>query len=63
MRLSKRKKLNRYDKFDLKFYSRVQRGYYKICLKRKNYMKINSNLEMEYNKKIIIDKVLKLISK
>ena len=63
MRLSKRKKLNRYDKFDHKFYSKVQRGYYKICFKRKNYMKINSNLEMEYNKKIITDKVLKLISK
>ena len=26
-------------------------------------MKINSNLEIEYNKKIIADKVLKLISK
>jgi len=62
LRLKKRKKLNRYDKFNSKFYSEVQKGYFKIFSKRKNYMIIDSNLPINANKKIIINKILDLIS-
>ena len=62
LRLKKRKRLNRYDKFNSKFYSKVQKGYFKIFSKRKNYMIIDSNLPINANKKIIINKILDLIS-
>ena len=62
LRLKKRKRLNRYDKFNSKFYSKVQKGYFKIFSKRKNYMIIDSNLSINANKKIIINKILDLIS-
>ena len=62
LRLSKRKQLNRYDKFNYTFYTKVQNGYIKIEKKNpKKYMKINSNLDIHINKKLIIDKVEKLI--
>tara|TARA_B100000767_G_scaffold112225_1_gene107194 strand:- start:401 stop:1012 length:612 start_codon:yes stop_codon:yes gene_type:complete len=61
-RLSMRKKLNRYDKFKSVFYTRVQKGFIKIANKNRNkYLKINSNLDIKVNKKIIISKILKLI--
>ena len=62
LRLKKRKRLNRYDKFNSKFYSQVQKGYFKIFSKRKNYMIIDSNLPINVNKKIIINKILDLIN-
>ncbi len=62
LRLKKRKRLNRYDKFNSKFYSKVQKGYLKIFSKRKNYMIIDSNLPINVNKKIIINKILDLIN-
>ena len=61
-RLKKRKNLNRYDKFDYNFYERVQKGFIKILNKNpKKYMKVNSNLSIKYNKKIIQDKINDLI--
>ena len=57
-----RKRLNRYDKFNSTFYSKVQKGYFKIFSKRKNYMIIDSNLPINVNKKIIINKILDLIN-
>ena len=61
-RLLKRKKLNRYDKFKSGFYAKAQQGFLKILKKNpKNYMKINSNLSITDNKKIILDKIDKLI--
>ena len=61
-RLLKRKKLNRYDKFKSGFYAKAQQGFLKILKKNpKNYMKINSNLSIIDNKKIILDKIDKLI--
>jgi dTMP kinase len=61
-RLMKRKNLNRYDKFDNKFYSNVQKGFIKLQKKNsKKYMKIDSNLDIEYNEKIILDKIKSLI--
>jgi len=61
-RLMKRKNLNRYDKFNKSFYNKVQMGFLKI-LKRnpKNYMKIDSNLNINYNEKIILNKIKDLI--
>ena len=61
-RLKLRKSLNRYDKFDYNFYQKVQKGFLKLANKKKNkYLIINSNLEIEKNKKIIIEKINKLI--
>ena len=62
LRLSKRTNLNRYDKFNIHFYNKVQRGFIKIANKdKKKYLKINSNLDISINKKIIINKINKLI--
>ena len=62
LRLSKRKSLNRYDKFNNNFYEKVQNGFIKISQKKtKYYMKINYNLDIANNKKLIIDKIDKLI--
>ncbi len=60
-RLIKRKNLNRYDKFKLQFYSKVQNGFLKLSKNKKNYLIIDSNLSISHNKKIIINKVKKLI--
>ena len=61
-RLIKRKNLNRYDKFNYSFYDKVQKGFLIILSKnRKKYMKVNSNLDINYNKKIILNKINDLI--
>jgi len=61
-RLKLRKKLNRYDKFNISFYNKVQNGFIRIAKqKKKNYLIIDSNKEIEINKKIILDKINKLI--
>tara|TARA_B110001450_G_scaffold246500_1_gene260623 strand:+ start:86 stop:697 length:612 start_codon:yes stop_codon:yes gene_type:complete len=61
-RLLDRKKLNRYDNFDKSFYEKVQKGFLKILKQNpKKYMKIDSNLDIINNKKIIIKKVKNLI--
>ena len=61
-RLMKRKNLNRYDKFDNIFYDKVQKGFMKIYKKNpKKYMKINSNLDINNNEKIILNKINDLI--
>ena len=62
LRLSTRKKLNRYDKFKMLFYKKVQLGFIKISNKnKKKYLKINSNHNISTNKKIIINKISELI--
>ena len=62
LRLKQRKKLNRYDKFKMLFYKKVQLGFIKIANKYKNkYLKINSNHDIATNKKIIINKINELI--
>jgi dTMP kinase len=61
-RLIKRKNLNRYDKFNSIFYSKVQDGFIKILKQNpKKYMKINSNLSIKHNEKIILKKINDLI--
>jgi dTMP kinase len=62
IRLMKRKNLNRYDKFNSSFYEKVQKGFIKILKKKpKQYMKIDSNLNIKNNEKIILNKVNDLI--
>ena len=62
LRLKQRKKLNRYDKFKVLFYKKVQSGFIKISNKnKKKYLKINSNLNISINKKLVIKKINKLI--
>jgi dTMP kinase len=61
-RLLKRKNLNRYDKFNNNFYDKVQKGFLKILKKNpKKYMKIDSDLSIGHNKKIILNKIDNLI--
>ena len=62
-RLRKRKKLNRYDKFNKDFYKKVQKGFIKISNKKlKKYLIVDSNSEIKNNEKLIINKIVKLIS-
>ena len=56
-RLKKRKILNRYDKFNVTFYNKVQKGFLKISKNNKKYMIINSNNSLSINKKKIFDKI------
>ena len=61
-RLKLRKSLNRYDKFKNTFYDKVQKGYLKIAKKNaKKYQIINSNLNIETNKLLIVNKIERLI--
>ena len=61
-RLKKRKNLNRYDKFDYNFYSKVQKGFIRLANKNRNkYKIIDSNDEIELNKAIILEKINKLL--
>ena len=61
-RLKLRKSLNRYDKFKSTFYDKVQKGYLKIAKKNaKKYQIINSNLDIETNKILIVNKIERLI--
>ena len=62
IRLSKRKNLNRYDKFKFKLYKKIQKGYIKISKKKKNkYVIIDSNKPILINKKIITEEIDKFI--
>ena len=61
-RLKLRKSLNRYDKFDNIFYSKVQNGFIKLSRRnKKKYQIINSNLDINLNKSLILKKIDKLI--
>ena len=61
-RLKKRKNLNRYDKFNRNFYVKVQNGFLKLATKQKRkYCIIDSNLNIDLNKKLIISKIEKII--
>ena len=61
-RLKKRKSLNRYDRFNMTFYNKVQNGFIKLSRSKKdNYELINSNLDIKDNEKLILSKIDKLI--
>jgi len=61
LRLNKRTNKNRYDKFNFNFYNKVQKGFIKIARKKNNYLIINSNNTINYNKNLIIKKITRLI--
>ena len=62
IRLKSRKSLNRYDKFKINFYSKVQKGFLKLANKNKNkYKIIDSNLDIDLNTKIIINTIRNLV--
>ena len=61
-RLKQRKSLNRYDKFNTKFYEKVQKGFLKIAIKnKKKYKIIDSNLDIKKNQDLVIQTIKKLI--
>ena len=61
-RLKLRKSLNRYDKFKSEFYQKVQKGFLKLSSKnKKKYLIVNSNLDINKNESLIIQKIEKLI--
>ena len=60
-RLKKRKNKNKYDKFSFNFYNKVQNGFINLSKNQKKYFIINSNNDLIYNKKIVIEKIKKLI--
>jgi len=61
-RLKQRQSLNRYDKFKMSFYNKVQKGFLNLSKKQKNkYQLINSNLDIDNNEKLILDKIDRLI--
>ena len=61
-RLKKRKVLNRYDKFDINFYNKVQKGFLKLAsLNKKSYNIINTNNDIKKNEELIINQLKNLI--
>ena len=61
-RLKLRKSLNRYDKFNNRFYTKVQNGFLKLAnKKKKKYQIVNSNLDISYNEEKVIKKIKKLL--
>ena len=62
-RLSLRKNINKYDKFNYSFYEKVQKGFLKIARNNKNYIIIDSNNKsIKENSNIIIENIKKKIS-
>ena len=60
--LKKRKLLNRYDKFDMSFYTKVQKGFIKLSnANKKKYQLINSNLDIKENEHVILSIIDRLI--
>ena len=62
IRLKKRATLNKYDKFNYKFYNKVQKGFLKLAKKKKNYLIIDTNKEnINKSSQTIINKLKKII--
>ena len=52
-----------YDKFQMKFYNKVQNGFIKISKKNQsNYLIINSNLDIKKNKEIVVKKLKRILN-
>ena len=60
-RLNRRKNKNRYDKFDINFYKKVQIGFTKLSKNKSNYIIIDSNKNLSHNKNKALESVKKLI--
>tara|TARA_Y100000741_G_scaffold231761_1_gene177082 strand:- start:2110 stop:2724 length:615 start_codon:yes stop_codon:yes gene_type:complete len=62
IRLNRRPSLNKYDKFKLAFYNKVQKGFLKLSKNKTNYLIIDSNRNnIKKNSEIIINKLKKLL--
>ena len=61
-RLRKRRKKNKYDKFDFKYYNKVQNGFKKIFKNKKNVTLINSDDQITNNKNTIIKQLQRLLN-
>tara|TARA_Y100000590_G_scaffold247883_1_gene278509 strand:+ start:584 stop:1201 length:618 start_codon:yes stop_codon:yes gene_type:complete len=61
-RLKLRKKKNRYDRFKIKFYKKVQSGFLKLSKNKKNYVLINSNINLVDNKRKVLNHIIKFIN-
>ena len=63
-RLSKRKNLNRYDKFKISFYKKIQNGFIKIAKKnKKRYFILDNSTDSQDIEKIILNKFIKALNK
>ena len=61
-RLRSRRLLNRYDNFNFNFYKKVQKGYLNLYKKnKKKYQLVDSNLDIDHNHTLIVQKIEKLI--
>tara|TARA_B100001250_G_C19782188_1_gene782366 strand:- start:1016 stop:1630 length:615 start_codon:yes stop_codon:yes gene_type:complete len=61
-RLQKRVFKNKYDKFNFRFYDKVQNGYLKLAKNKNNYIILNSNIRnIKENSSFIINKISKVI--
>ena len=60
-RLKFRKNKNRYDNFKINFYNKVQKGFLSIAKNKPSYVIVNSNKDLEKNKKKVLDKIIKFI--
>ena len=64
LRLKKRKKKNRYDKFSKNFYIKVQNAFIKIATKNKRrYFVIDNSKDSVETEKIILNKFIKILDK
>ena len=61
-RLKKRRIKNKYDKFDFKYYIKVQNGFKKIFKNKKNVTLINSDDQITINKNTIIKRLQRLLN-
>ena len=61
-RLKVRKYKNKYDFFNFDFYNKVQNGFLKIAKNKRKYLIVDSNKNIDKNKKLIIKQINKLIS-
>tara|TARA_B100001250_G_scaffold393710_1_gene396770 strand:- start:113 stop:727 length:615 start_codon:yes stop_codon:yes gene_type:complete len=61
-RLNLRRNINKYDKFNLSFYNKVQKGFLKIAQNKRNYCIIDSNkINVKESEKILIKRIKNLI--
>ena len=61
-RLNLRKNKNRYDNFKIKFYKKVQNGYFKLSKNKKKYILINSNSNLVENKRKVLNHITKCLN-
>ena len=61
LRLGKRINKNKYDRFSISFYNKVQNGFIKQSKNKSRYIIVNSTNKLKDNKKLIISTIKKII--